>query len=497
MRTRLTGLAGLITAVVLVVTGCGAASATSGSGGSDPAGAAVAPGSAPLFASVDTDLSSSQWKQVDSLLDKFPGKQKLLTQLRTSIEKDSKVSWENDVKPALGKEIDFVALDFNSSQVVGLTQPGDEAKFDALVKKLNADPASSDKTVVGDYKGWKVVANTQAEIDAFKKAADTNAGVLADAAPFKDAMGSLSGDALATIYVNGAKATSALQKALASSSSSTTSNGKLVWGVAALAAEDAGGRLEAKFKAQNVKTQLKPYKSALVDEVPAGALVFASFDLQGLGSQANFRKQFEQGVLGKAGSVPGVSQLLPILEQLGGVFGGENALYVRPGALIPEVTLVTRPDNPADATNTVDRLVSQLAALAGSPLVPKPVTIGGTQAKVVDLGQVAIYYGTQGSDFVVTNQQQAFEDLKATGGKLSGDATFKEAVKASGMPDETDGFVYVNLKDAIPAVEGLAKLSGANVPPDVDANLRPLRTLVLWGTGSGNDGGLTAFLELK
>jgi hypothetical protein len=55
----------------------------------------------------------------------------------------------------------------------------------------------------------------------------------------------------------------------------------------------------------------------------------------------------------------------------------------------------------------------------------------------------------------------------------------------------------VNLKDAIPAVEGLAKLSGANVPPDVDANLRPLRTLVLWGTGSGNDGGLTAFLELK
>src|SRR5205085_429031 len=86
--------------------------------------------SAPLFASLDTDLSSSQWKQVDTLLDKFPGKQKFLTQLRTSFEKDSKLSWENDVKPALGKEIDVVALDFKSSQIVGLTQPGgdDEGK---------------------------------------------------------------------------------------------------------------------------------------------------------------------------------------------------------------------------------------------------------------------------------------------------------------------------------------------------------------------------------
>lgn len=493
---RSTGLAGLTTAAALLVTGCGAASATSGSGGSDPAGAAVAPGSAPLFAVVDTDLSSSQWKQVGSLLDMFPGKQKLLAQLRASFEKDAKVSWQNDVEPALGKEIDFVALDFKSSQVVGLTQPGDETKFEALIKKVNAEATSpSERAVVGDYKGWKVVANAQAAIDAFKKAAD--GGALADSAPFKDAMGSLSGDSLARIYVNGAKATAALQKALPSSSGATASTGKLVWGVADLSAESDGARLEAKFKAQNVETQLKPYTSALVDEVPAGALLFASFDLQGLGSQASLRKQLEQGVLGRAGSVPGVRQLLPVVEQLGGVFGGENALYVRPGALIPEVTLVTRPGNPAAATKTVDRLVSQLAAGAGSALVPKPVTIGATQAKVVDLGQLAIYYGAQGSDFVVTNQQQAFEDLKASGGKLSGDATFEEARKAAGMPDETTGFLYVNLKDAIPAVEGLAKLGGANVPPDVDANLRPLRTFVAWGSGSGGEGGLTTFLELK
>src|SRR4051794_28582205 len=496
MRTRLTGLAGIITAIALLATGCGGQSSTSGSGGSDPAGAAVAPASAPLFASLDTDLSSSQWKQVDTLLDKFPGKNRLLTQLRTSFEKDSKLSWENDVKPALGKEIDVVALDFKSSEIVGLTQPGDEAKFDALVKKVNANAKSpSDAPVVADYKGWKLVSDTQAAIDAFKTRAD--AGVLADSAAFKDAMGSLGGDALATVYVNGAKATSALTKAIPSAAPAATTKGKLVWAVADLVAEDDGAKLEAKVKAENVDSQVKPYKSELVDEVPAGALIFLSFDLKGLGSQTSVRKQFEQGFLGSAGAVPGVKQLLPIVEQLGGVFGNENALYVRPGALIPEVTLITRPDDPATATKTVDRLVSQLAATAGASLVPKPVTIGGTRAKSVDLGQVVIYYGAQGSDFILTNQQRAFEDVKASGGKLSGDATFKEAKKASGMPDETNGFLYVNLKDSIPAIEGLAKLGGAAIPPDVDANVRPLRTFVAWGDVSGNDGGFTAFLQVK
>jgi uncharacterized protein DUF3352 len=495
MRTPLTTLAGLAAALALVAGGCGGQSNTSASGASDSAGAGIAPARALLYATVDTDLSSDQWKQVDTLLDKFPGKQKLLTQLRTSFQKDTKTSWENDVKPALGDELDVAVLDFDTRQVVGFTQPGDDAKFDALVKKANAQETNpSDRLVVDDYKGWKIFSDKQATLDAFKQQAD--AGAIDDVAAFKDATGSLSGDSLASVYVNGAKATAALQQALRSASSAATGNGKLVWAVADLVAENDGARLEAKFKTQDVKTQLKPYTSTLVDEVPAGALLFASFNFESFGGQADVGKQLEQG-LGSAGAVAGLQQLLPIIEQLGGLFGHENALYVRPGALIPEVTLITRPDSPAQGTEIVDRLVSQLAALAGSPLVPKPVTIGSTRAKVVDLGQVAIYYGAQGSDFIVTNQQQAFEDLKASGGKLSGDPTFKEAKQASGLPDETNGFLYVNLKDSIPAIEGLARLGGTSIPPDVDENLRPLRTFVLWAGGTGNSGAITAFLGLK
>src|SRR5947199_7456725 len=122
MRRTLTGLAGLGAALALLATACGGASSTSASGGSTTAGAAVTPASAPIYVSIDTDLSSGQWQSVDKLLDKFPGKQKLLTQLQTSFEKSAKVSWENDVKPALGGELDIAVLDFKSSQVVGLTQ---------------------------------------------------------------------------------------------------------------------------------------------------------------------------------------------------------------------------------------------------------------------------------------------------------------------------------------------------------------------------------------
>src|SRR5437588_17680 len=176
MRRTLTGLAGLGAALALLATACGGASNTSASGGSTTAGAAVTPASAPIYVSIDTDLSSGQWQSVDKLL------------------------------------------------------------------------------------------------DAFKQQADT--GVIGDAAAFKDALGSLSGDALVTAYANGPKVTAALQTAFPSAGATATSQGKLVWRIAELAAENDGVRLDGKFKAEGIKTQIKPYKSALLDEVPAGVLLY-------------------------------------------------------------------------------------------------------------------------------------------------------------------------------------------------------------------------------
>jgi len=201
MTARSTLNRALATAVVvafaLLVAACGGSSSSkSGSASGGASGADAAPADAAAFVSVNTDLSSSQWKTVDQLLSKFPGKDKTLADMRKSFETDSGLNWETDVKPALGPEVDFVALDLsNNGGGVALTQPKDQGKFDALVAKANAKKSGS---IVSEKVGdWTVLSDKQASIDAYKTRASGKK--LSDDATFKTAMGELSGDALAKV----------------------------------------------------------------------------------------------------------------------------------------------------------------------------------------------------------------------------------------------------------------------------------------------------------
>jgi len=494
MRGRLAGLAGLGAALALVGAGCGGTTNTSGSGDLS-AGAAVTPASAPVYVTIDTDASSDQWKAADALLSKFPGRAQLLQSIQKELTKNG-LNYETEVKPALGKEVDIAVLDFEPKyDVVGLLQPADDAKFAALIKKGNANDPNS-KAVYEKVGDWTVVSDSQAKIDLYKQQVD--GAKLADDPTFKDAMGKLSDSALAKAYANGAKVTAALENAFPDSSTSFAQYGKLVSGVAELVAESNGVRLDGTFKTAGVKQTYKPYKATLVDQVPAGALLFLSFNGSDFAAQGNFRKAFEQGVRQSGGAnLPEVKQLLSALEQLGPLLAHENALYVRPGAILPEITLVTQPDSPEQAVPAVDKLVAQIAALAGAPIEPKPITIGSVQAKELNFGEFSIFYGVDGGKLIVTDQEQAFQDLKGSGPKLSGDATFKEAVEGASMPDETSGFLYVNVKDSISLVESLMRLGGESIPPEVRDNLRPLRTFLGWGTLGETESSFTTFLEIK
>jgi hypothetical protein len=65
------------------------------------------------------------------------------------------------------------------------------------------------------------------------------------------------------------------------------------------------------------------------------------------------------------------------------------------------------------------------------------------------------------------------------------------------MPDQTTGFTFVDLKDALPLVQELAALSGATgltAVPDLSA----LHTLTAFGSGA-SDGveRFTVFLEVQ
>src|SRR5712691_8670201 len=129
---RATILAALTAGAVLTVSACGSAGAA-GSGTLGGA-ASLAPSDAVAFVAIDSSLTSGRWDALNGVLDKFPSRDKLLAQLQRGFEQKMKLNWESDVKPALGDELDIVVLPGTQEEYVGLTQPHDQAKLDALLK---------------------------------------------------------------------------------------------------------------------------------------------------------------------------------------------------------------------------------------------------------------------------------------------------------------------------------------------------------------------------
>jgi hypothetical protein len=465
----------------LFLAACGGSSSSKSSSASGGAsGADAAPADAAVFVSVNTDLSSSQWKAVNTLLNKFPGKDKTLTDARTSFETQSGLNWETDVKPALGPELDFVVLDVsNTGGGVALTQPKDQGKFDALVAKANAKKAGSVVTEkVGD---WTVISSKQASIDAYKTAASGNK--LSDDANFKSATGELSGDALAKVYVNGPKVQTALQ-----SRAGAAAQGTFDWAVAELVAQADGVKLDGAFKGQPLKgvQQAAAYSPKLLGSVPTGALVVLDFkggsSLDSLDSAAG-------------AGVPQLGAAMGFIKQLTPIFKNETVLSVSPGTPFPAVTLIAEPDNAQQALAGVDALVAQLGPLAGGATA-QPTTIGGHAVKELNLGQFAVDYGVVDGKLVVTSSRQAIANF-GKGASINDDADFKDAKSASGMPDTVSAVMYVNIKAGLPLIESLSQLSGTTIPANQTENLRPLTSFIVYGTGGSGTGKFTAFLQIK
>ena len=471
----------LIVAFGLLLAACGGGSSSSKSASATGAasGADAAPADAAVFVSVNTDLSSSQWKTVNTLMDKFPGKDKTVADARTSFETQSGLNWETDVKPALGPELDFVVLDAsNTGGGVALTQPKDQGKFDALVAKANAKKAGSLVTEkVGD---WTVISDKQASIDTYKTRASGNK--LSDDETFKTATGELSGDALAKVYVNGPKVQTALE-----SRAGAAAQGTFEWAVAELVAQDDGVKLDGTYKGQPLKGVQQPaaYSPKLLESVPTGALLV--LDFKG-GSSLDS--------LDSAGSgVPQLQGVMGFVKQLTPIFKNETVLSVSPGTPFPAVTLIAEPDNAQQAVAGIDGLVAQFGALAGGATA-QPTTIGGHAVKELNLGQFAVDYGVIDGKLVVTSSRQAIASF-GKGASINDDADFKDAKSASGMPDTISTLMYVNLKAGLPLIESLAQLGGTTIPADQSENLRPLTSFIAYGTGDSGTGKFTAFLQIK
>jgi hypothetical protein len=489
MKSRLFRHAAVVlaAALTLAAAGCGGTK----TGVSAQSGTSLVRSGALAYVSIDSDLGSSQWKQVDSLAKKFPGRNQALAYFKHELAKQG-VDYNRDVKPAVGPEVDIAVLRGATPKDTAfavLTKPEDGGKYKALVKKLNAHDTSGKPAVYRKVGGWYALSESQKMID---RVLAKGGASLSDDSTFKQALGELPKDALAKAYVNSRQLGGLIKQASQESDSPLGSFAfgfdKLDFISAALSAENDGLRLHGVAKGPGAGQFGRNYKSKLIDGVPADALGFLTFRGTGL------RKQFGQ-LESKPAVRKGFEQFRRVVgvsvDDLLALFGGETGFYARPGALIPEFTLVLTPRQPGRAVATLNTLARRIASFTGA-------TIAGGAEKTVDFGPVSIRYGAAKDKVIVTNSANGVATFGAPGKKLPDSAAFRDAKSAAGMPGSNAGFFYIDVKGSVRLIESLAGLAGdQSLPPEVTGNLRPLRSFLAWGTVSGDTGTFDAFLEIK
>jgi Protein of unknown function (DUF3352) len=491
MASTRTFTAGLLAALALLVAGCGGSPRSTG-GGPGESSASLLKGGTFVFASIDTDLSSAQWQTVDQLLRKFPDRSALLSYFTRGLAKKG-LDYEGDVKPALGAEADLALADAGreGAAAVFLTKPADEDKFKDLLTKLSAN--QSQKPVYRKVGGWYVVARNEETIDRALKPSGGDS--LADQKPFTDAMGELPDHALAKLYVNGAGIAGLLQTGSPAAGAAVPVLGldKLEFGAAALSAQSTGLRLEGALKGEGARQlRFEPFSSKLVSSVPAGALAVLSFRGGALAKRVD---DLRRNPLFELGVQQFQSQLGVSVDDLLDLLRHEAVLYVRQNAPFPEVTLLLEAPNEQQALDIVDRLMRHVAQQTQGKLTQS--TEDGLTVRSLELERITFRWAAFAGKLVVTTGPNGISDLRSPRDKLPNDPSYTEARQAAGAPAENGGFLYVNLADAIPVVESYAAVSGGGLPAKLRDNLRPLRSLFVYGSGEGDVSRFTASLEVK
>jgi hypothetical protein len=479
-------LAGVLALFALVAAGCGGTTNGAGVGGSD-----LVPASAPAFLAFNTDTDSPQWQKVDDLAGRFPDKDKALNFFRQALNSEG-LKWDRDVKPALGPELDIVWLDFENDggDFVALLQPKDEAKFEQLLRKGGED------VVREKVAGWTVLAESQAMIDRFRRESGSGDS-LSDRKPFREAMGSYPDEWLFTAYVDG-EALMDIARREADKDPDFKKIfpklGRLDWFATNLRATPDGIRWDMNVHgtpgpAFTGITATKPFGPALPRQVPKDALAYFSFH----GAKGAFDKLEDNPILS---DVPEIRKYSGVLRRVGLLLEGENAVYLRPApsGKIPEITFIAEPAPGTNGMTTLDSLLRKYRKQLELPSLPKPTRVAGLPAKVVDAGEVNLYYANVGKHFVITDFPAGIKTLKGNPPSLAQSEEYKGALRESGMPAKPQGFIYVNVRGGI---DYATRLSNTPLPGEVKRNLTPLRSAVEYAATRPSEIQVTFFLRIK
>ena len=463
----------VVLVVALVASGCAAPIEATGS---VPASAKLAPADAFAFVTLVTDDTSEQWEKADRLLALFPDARiEVLGAVRTELAHED-LTWKADVAPALGDELVVVVT--AARKPVLLVQPESAEALAALIAQ------SDDPLVQGTVSDWTALAETQAELDAYRAA--LGRGTLDGVASFSDAMTGLPEEALVRGWVDFA----ALARDLASAFEQSGVQGELGvdWLAAALTAEDDGVHLSVGVRTPGGNGS--SYEPELFERVPADAVAALSFG-------------GTQGTLDRIEGAVDVRAVSSALEDAVGVsldglleaLSGEGLLYVREGGEdLPEVTLVLAPPDPAKTFDTVDRIVRRFAEQLGEPVRTR--VDGGRTVHELRLDADTLTYARldDPDSVIVTTGPSGIADFLGEGSKLVDAEAFTTAADRIELGDRTRGFAYVDIDGLVPLVESLAGPEA--MPAEAREVLGTLDSLILQGSGEGETTTLSGFLRV-
>ncbi|MDP9492312.1 MAG: DUF3352 domain-containing protein [Actinomycetota bacterium] len=478
----------LLATLAFVAAGCGGEDVGAGRA----SGAEILRAGALVYWELESDPGSDQWKQVEELLGRFPDGDKWIADLKKELESEEGVTWEGDVKPALGDQVAVAvyAKSMEDVSFVGLTNPEDPEKTVALVKKLDEGEAEGGPTFSRVVDDWVVISDKQASIDASLNGEGGQS--LADAEGFKNGMAELPEDALSRVYFDPAAAIEAFGDADANTAKALRMFGldNLEFAGAWAKARDDGVELAGAVRGEGADKLLgtgKSYASKFLERVPADA--FAFYSIQGGGLTQQF-EALRSNPLFSMGLRQAEAELGMKIDEIVRLFEGEVAFYAAPGAPIPALTLLLESDDPAQARQSAERLL-EILARRGEGVIEEDggVTTANFDGFTVNLASLE-------DALVLTTSKRAIDELGSSGEKLADSDRFKKALDAAGAPDEYTGLLYTDLAEAVELAMGYADAAEANVPPAVSNNLKPLRSLVVYGEKDGDLASSLIFLEI-
>ena len=447
-----------------LLAGCGSGSKHEGPAG----GAEIAPGSTAALVRLDTSFGSQQWQALETLLKLSPEGTKILSAL-------------GGAQGALGAETDLLALtaaDLGKGSFIGLTQPRNQAKLDSLLAK-HTPPLVSEEVAA-----WRAIASGRTAIDGFKRA--RTGGSLAGSDAYREAVSGLPATSLASVYVDGAAVTAALDARVKTGTGPLPGLGRVSWLASALSAENNGLALDLRIKGDAIEAT--PFTAELPAEVPAGVSLFVGFKGQDATLDELIRSPAVSARLGSAARLLG-----GVLDDVIALFKEEGALYVRQGAAGPEYTLVLKVADETAAAETLGRLATLASALQQK--LPETVEVEGVTATKITVGKTDLYYAVFDGKLAVSNALGGIRGLRTTTGRLSGSRAWQDAVAAAGMPEQTAGILYADVNRALPLLEGLVKDKASL--PKLRRTLAPLGTALLYGSVDGSVLSVKGFVSVR